>query len=101
LGDESGPAVRVFAEVDGRDVQLLRFVCFRKDPHYHYDPSGVDEKRDLDKETVPDPIGWTIDQLGRNLQVMIRTVGYEDIAESVDQDAVASVLPDIESIMRF
>ncbi len=100
FGGDGGPAVRVIAEVEGQTVQLLRFDCFRKDPHYHFDPSGIDDKRDLDKETVPDPIGWTIEQLGGNLRAMIRTAGYGDIADSVDQDAVASVLPEIESIMR-
>jgi hypothetical protein len=34
FGGDRGPAVRVFGEVDGRNVQLLRFDCFEKDPHY-------------------------------------------------------------------
>ncbi len=40
LGEDGGPAVRVYGDVDGKSVQLLRFDCFRKNPHYHYDPSG-------------------------------------------------------------
>ena len=39
ITDDGGPSVRVYGDVDGEAVQLLRFDCFRKDPHYHYDPS--------------------------------------------------------------
>jgi hypothetical protein len=100
LGDDGGPAVRVFADVDGAAVQVLRFDCFRKDPHYHYDPGGADDKRDLNPEEVPDPISWTLDQLGHHLPEMIREAGYEIAATIVDQVAIADVLPQVESIMR-
>ena len=100
LGEDGGPAVRVYGDVDGKSVQLLRFDCFRKNPHYHYDPSGKNDHRSLDTATVPDSIGWTIEQLGNNLAEMIRTAGYEDVATNVDQAAVAATLPEVESIMR-
>ena len=100
LGDDGGPAVRVYGDVDGKSVQLLRFDCFRKDPHYHYDPSGKNDQRKLDKDAVPDSIGWTIEQLGHNLAEMIRTAGYEGVAAKVDTAAVTAVLPEVESIMR-
>ena len=44
FGSDGGPSVRVYGEVDGENVQLLRFDCFRKDPHYHYDPSGKNDQ---------------------------------------------------------
>ena len=100
FGDDGGPAVRVYGDVDGESVQLLRFDCFRKDPHYHYAPSGKNDLHHLNKNTVLDPIGWTIEQLGRNLMEMIRTAGYDSVAEKVDSAAVAAVLPEIESVMR-
>lgn len=100
LGADGGPSVRVYGDVDGESVQLLRFDCFRKDPHYHYDPSGKNDLHPLDKATVPDSIAWTIEQLGNNLVEMIQTAGYDDVAASVDQEAVAAVLPETESIMR-
>ena len=100
FGSDGGPSVRVYGEADGKDIQLLRFDCFRKDPHYHYDPSGKNDQRHLDKASVPDSIAWTIEQLGQNLVEMIHTAGYGSVAENVDQAAVAQVLPEVESLMR-
>ena len=100
FGSDGGPSVRVYGEADGKDIQLLRFDCFRKDPHYHYDPSGKNDQRHLDKERVPDSIAWTIEQLRQNLVEMIQTAGYGSVAENVDQAAVAQVLPEVESLMR-
>jgi hypothetical protein len=100
LGADGGPAVRVYGDVDGESVQLLRFDCFQKNPHYHYAPSGRNEQHHLDGDTVPDSIGWTIEQLGHNLAEMIHTAGYDGVAAKVDQAAVRTVLPEVESIMR-
>jgi len=100
FGSDGGPSVRVYGEADGDNVQLLRFDCFRKDPHYHYDPSGKNDQRALDKVSVPDSIAWTIEQLGQNLAEMIHTAGYASVAEQVDQTAVAQILPEVESLMR-
>ena len=100
LGADGGPAVRVFGDVEGKAVQLLRFDCFRKNPHYHYDPSGKNDQRHLDKATVPDSIGWTIEQLGHSLAEMITTAGYNSVAVKVNQAAVTVVLPEVEAIMR-
>ena len=100
FGSDGGPSVRVYGEADGENIQLLRFDCFRKDPHYHYDPSGKNDQRSLDKTSVPDSVAWTIKQLGHNLVEMIHTAGYTSVAEQVDQAAVAQVLPEVESLMR-
>ncbi len=100
LGEDGGPTVRVFGKADGENIQLLRFDCFRKNPHYHYDPSGKNDHRNLDKESVPDSVAWTIEQLGQNLVEMINTAGYASVADQVDQAAVKEVLPKVESLMR-
>ena len=100
FGSDGGPSVRVYGEADGENIQLLRFDCFRKDPHYHYDPSGKNDQRSLDKTSVPDSVAWTIKQLGHNLVEMIHTAGYASVAEQVDQAAVAQALPEVESLMR-
>ena len=100
IGADGGPSVRVYGEVDDENVQLLRFDCFRKDPHYHYDPSGKNDQRSLNKESVPDSVAWTIEQLEQNLVEMIHEAGYAGVAGAVDQGAVAKVLPEVESLMR-
>ena len=38
IGEDGGPTIRVYGMAQGERVQLLRFDCFRKAPHYHYDP---------------------------------------------------------------
>ncbi len=100
FGDDGGPALRVLAEVDGKEVEVLRFDCFRKSPHFHYDPYGKNVKGDLRKDEVPDPIAWTLERLSNHLQDMIREAGYDHVAERVDQGAVAAALPEVESFMR-
>jgi len=99
LGDDGGPSVRVFGDVDGKSVQLLRFDCFRKNPHYHYDPSGKNDMHSIDETGIPDSVSWTIEQLGNNLPDMIRTSGYDGVADGVDQAAIALVLSKVETFM--
>jgi hypothetical protein len=100
FGGDRGPAVRVYGDVDGRPVQLLRFDCFENDPHYHYAPDGRDDHRKLNPQEVPDPMAWTLAQLSGNLVSMIRTAGYEAVADRVDQEAVADAIPRIEAALR-
>jgi hypothetical protein len=99
-GSDRGPAVRVYGDVDGRPVQLLRFDCFENDPHYHYAPDGEDDHRKLSPEDVPDPVAWTLAQLSGNLVSMIRTAGYDQVADRVDGDAVTDAIPRIEAAIR-
>jgi hypothetical protein len=100
FGGDRGPSVRVYADVEGRPVQLLRFDCFDKDPHYHYDPEGQDDHRKLDPIEVPDPVAWTLAQLAGNLASMIRTAGYDQVADQVDGDAVEEAVSEIEAAIR-
>jgi hypothetical protein len=100
FGGDRGPAVRVYGDVDGQPVQLLRFDCFEKDPHYHYAPDGHDDHRKLKGQEVPDPAAWTLAQLAGNLVSMIRTAGYDAVADRVDQGAVADAIPRVEAAIR-
>ena len=100
LGGDRGPAVRVYGDVDGRPTQLLRFDCFENDPHYHYAPDSRDDHRKLNPQEVPDPLAWTLAQLSGNLVSMIRTAGYEAVADRVDQAAVADAIPRVEAALR-
>jgi hypothetical protein len=100
FGGDRGPAVRVYGDVDGRPVQLLRFDCFDHDPHYHYAPDGKDDHRKLDRREVPDPVAWTLAQLSGNLVSMIRTAGYDSVADRVDQDAVTDAIPRVKAAIH-
>ena len=100
LGGDRRPAVRVYGDVDGRPVQLLRFDCFENDPHYHYAPDGRDDHRKLNPDEVPDPVAWTLAQLSGNLVSMIRTAGYDQVADRVDGDAVTAAIPRVEAAIQ-
>ena len=100
FGGDRGPAVRVFADVDGRSVQLLRFDCFEKDPHYHYDPDGKDFHLRLNPETVTDPIAWALGELRLNLPVMIRAAGYPSVAERLDRQAAAAAVEKVATAIQ-
>ena len=99
-GSDRGPSVRVYADVEGRPVQLLRFDCFDNDPHYHYDPEGRDDHRKLSPQEVPDPVAWTLAELSGNLVSMIRTAGYDGVADRVDADAVSAAVPQVAAAIR-
>ena len=97
---DRGPSLRVYGDVEGKPVQLLRFDCFENDPHYHYAPDGRDDHRKLSRDEVPDPVAWTLAQLSGNLVSMIRTAGFDELADRVDGDAVAAAIPRIEATIR-
>ena len=89
FGGDRGPAIHVFGDVDGRPVQVLRFDCFEKTPHYHYDPSGMDGYHLLDRAVVPDVVAWSLVQIRDNIAAMVKTAGYPGLAEKIDRNAIA------------
>ena len=53
--NDQGVTMNVYGDVDGQDVEILRFDCFDHAPHYHYGPEKLDERLMLDKTTEGDP----------------------------------------------
>ena len=100
VGQDGGPSMRVMGEVEGEQVQLLRFDMFEKRPHYHYAPDGENTEFTLDPLTHDDGIGWVVTQLRDKLPALIKKAGYDTLAESVDHEAVAAALPGVESQWR-
>lgn len=100
FGGDRGPAIRVFGDVEGRETQLLRFDCFEKDPHYHYDPDGKDFHLHLNPETVPDPLAWALGELRLNLPVMIRAAGYPAVAERLDRQAAKAAVEQVAAAVQ-
>lgn len=60
---DGGATLRVGPTDDG--PEWLRFDCFRRNPHWHLDPSGRDEKHALDAggDVVAEALAILIDQL--------------------------------------
>ncbi|MDA1193341.1 MAG: hypothetical protein O3A46_16825 [Candidatus Poribacteria bacterium] len=95
FGTDRGAAIRVWGKRDDHDYQLLRFDCFDNDPHYHYDPSGFDGQHHHDRAVVPDVVAWSLAMIRDNCKIMVKTAGYPDIAEQIDQRAVSAIVPEL------
>ena len=99
-GDE-GLCIEVRADVEGHNTELLRFDCFRVAPHYHYGPEADDERLMLDLTAAGDSLDWILNCFERGrLRPMIERAGYPSIANALDDDQVAAVIPNVVSAAR-
>ena len=76
--------------------RILRFDCFYKNPHYHVGASRENSVHNMKDEGVEDPVRWTLDQLKTRFPAMVKQAGYEEIAEKIDQQAIADQLTRLE-----
>ena len=95
-GDE-GLAIHIYGAVSNRRAELIRFDCFRNQPHYHYGPEGKNEALDFDYTANGDPLTWALERLYSRLIPMLVRAGYSDIAREVDLNQVEEVLPQVEA----
>ena len=80
--------------------RILRFDCFYKNPHYHIGTSGEHSVHNMKDEGVEDPVRWTLEQLKTRFPAMVKQAGYEEIAEKIDQQAIANQLTRLEPEIR-
>lgn len=80
FGNDGGPDIRVYGPMNGNERQLLRFDCFRNNPHYHFDPEGRDEHHTMTPEQAADSLGWMLSQLRERLPELIQRAGGDDEA---------------------
>ena len=98
LMPDQGLCVQVFGQAEGQDTEILRFDCFDQLPHYHYGPANHNIRLNMDKTTVGNPFGWTLDNLRNKLPEMIQRAGYADLAAAVEANPVAeSVFDAVEA----
>jgi predicted DNA-binding ribbon-helix-helix protein len=97
---DRGPSLRIYGDVEGKPVQLLRFDCFENEPHFHYDPEGKNNQLRMDKANVSDPIAWSMDYLRGNITSLVRIAGYNALAEQLDEAVLTAVLPTVEKALR-
>jgi hypothetical protein len=76
--------------------RILRFDCFYKNPHYHIGASDDRSSHKMKDEGVEDSVRWTLEQLKTRFPAMVKQAGYEDIAERIDQQAIADQLTRLE-----
>jgi hypothetical protein len=78
--------------------RILRFDCFYKNPHYHIGASGGESAAyKMKDEGIEDSVRWTLEQLKTRFPSMVKQAGYEEIAERIDQQAIADQLTRLES----
>ena len=82
---DQGLCIHALGEVDGCDVELLRFDCFDHQPHYHYGPENKNERLMLDRTTEGDGLDWALTQISTKLPDMVRRAGYEELADGVER----------------
>ncbi|HSF48284.1 MAG TPA: hypothetical protein VLA73_07975 [Burkholderiales bacterium] len=76
--------------------RILRFDCFYKNPHYHIGASDDRSTHKMKDEGVEDSVRWTLTQLKTRFPAMVKQAGYEEIAEKIDQQAIADQLTRLE-----
>ena len=95
---DQGLGVQVYAMIDDKETEILRFDCFDQTPHYHYGPENHNIRLNMDKTTAGNPFAWTMDNLRNRLPTMIRRAGYEDLAATVEAKPVPkATLDEIEA----
>ena len=98
LMPDQGLCLQVFGKVDDNDVEILRFDCFDQLPHYHYGPANNNIRLNMDKTTVGNTFGWTMDNLRNKLPAMIKRSGYDDLAAAVEAEPVpTATLDEVEA----
>ena len=109
---DQGVSIDVAADIDGKQTALLRFNCFDLERSYVYGPEnaelatpgrvggGMGIHCRMDPVIDGNPIGWTIQTLGRKLPQMLEKAGYKKVAEATDMSAVRDLLPEVEACAR-
>ena len=109
---DQGVSIDVAADVDGREISLLRFNCFDIERGYVYGPEnpalstpgrvggGMGVHCRMDPVVDGNPITWTIRILGQKLPAMIERAGYKDIAAATNVAAVRRILPEVDACAR-
>lgn len=97
FGGDQGVAIHVYADLEGKQTELLRFDCFDEAPHYHYGPDGKDERLFLDCTSNGAPIPWALDKLRSRMVPMLVRAGHADVARELDHDLVQARLEQVES----
>ena len=96
VGGDEGLTFDITVAGEGEGARILRFDCFSKTPHYHVGPSGKDSVHDMNAEGITDPVRWTLDQLKSRLPSLVTQAGYDEIAQHIDQKAIADRLSQVE-----
>ncbi len=94
----AGATLRVFGEVDGGTVELLRFDDFIEGPHYHVPAAG--DPMPFDQGLQGEPLTWFVSQLRDHLGELLDEAGFARVLSGLDLDAVTEHADDIRKAME-
>ncbi len=88
--DDIGVALHIFYQRKGERVEVLRFDCFDKEPHYHY--INWDERRNevawIDPITTADALTWCLEVIANRLPSMLDYALGPNHAITIDQTLI-------------
>jgi hypothetical protein len=99
VGDDAGTSIEFFGEVAGQRTQVLRFDCFRLDPHYHMPPSAPGQLA-IEPAKVGDPIEWALACTRERVPEMVRAGGYADLADKLDAAALRAGVERVRAMVE-
>jgi hypothetical protein len=78
VGGDEGVTVHLFGPHQGASEEVLRFDCFREQPHYHLGWSYRDEP--FTRIESADPFEWTLEQLASDLNGLLAQAAAEPMS---------------------
>ena len=100
LLSDQGVCINVFGEVDGEEVELLRFDCFDHEPHYHYGPEKQNKRLMLDSTTEGASLDWVLNKFYRRLPEMIERAGYQELSEYAQSTDMSGVIDQVSEAAK-
>ena len=96
VGEEQGPSVHVFGDVDGVEQEILRFDCFDRTPHYHYGFSYIDQPQvRMDPAAIGEPLAWVCSRIETRLPALLEKARAGHLAASCDPDQLTAVASEL------
>ena len=96
VGEQQGPSVHVFGDVDGVEQEILRFDCFDRTPHYHYGFSYIDQPQVLmDPAAIGEPLAWVCSRIETRLPALLAKARADHLAASCDPDQLTAVASEL------
>ena len=99
--EEDGLALHVFDSSNGDEV--LRFDCFEKAPHWHLLTPAISRNVVIEHNAATHGplLDWALRALASDLAALLRTAGARALADRLDPERVAAVLPSVGQIARY
>ena len=96
VGEQQGPSVHVFGDMDGVEQEILRFDCFDRTPHYHYGFSYIDQPQVLmDPAAIGEPLAWVCSRIETRLPALLEKARAGHLAASCDVDQLTAVATEL------